>query len=270
MLIDRLQAELHEGRGRSRRGRCRDCSPGAAAGEKPRSTMKAKIATMIRQTMRPSSSPATAKTKSACASGSDSFTVPSLGRGPRSPPFEERVDRAIDLIAVAGLRIEEAVDACRDMRQQHISAGETGDARAHQRDDPDQRQAGEEELREPHDRDDRGHAEIGLLDEQANDQHVERDRDRIARGSWQLVLARRATPRRRRNTASRIPTAGSIRSAALDPAPRAFDLDSVHQRIGEQHDIDRETGERNQSDRAWAFISETVNITATAIGRTRK
>ena len=55
--------------------------------DKPRSTMKANSAMMTRQTTMPNSSPATAKTKSACASGSTSFTVPSPGPRPNSPPF---------------------------------------------------------------------------------------------------------------------------------------------------------------------------------------
>src|SRR6516225_3835697 len=53
----------------------------------PRSTMKANSPTTTRQTMRPNSSPATAKTKSACASGSTSFTWPSPGPRPQSPPL---------------------------------------------------------------------------------------------------------------------------------------------------------------------------------------
>ena len=42
---------------------------------------------MTRQTTKPNSSPATAKTKSACASGSAFLTRPSPGPRPSSPPL---------------------------------------------------------------------------------------------------------------------------------------------------------------------------------------
>jgi hypothetical protein len=55
--------------------------------ESPRRTTKAKSATIKRQARSPSSSPATAKTKSAWASGRKFLTVPSPGPWPQSPPW---------------------------------------------------------------------------------------------------------------------------------------------------------------------------------------
>ncbi len=50
-------------------------------------TMKANRLSTSTQTIRPNSSPITANTKSACASGSTSFTRPSPAPRPSSPPL---------------------------------------------------------------------------------------------------------------------------------------------------------------------------------------
>src|SRR6185437_10685429 len=98
-----------------------------------------------------------------------------------SPPaaIHEGVHRAVDLVAVAAGGIEEAVDAARHMWQREIGADQTGDARGDAGRNPDEAQAGEEELREPHRRYHRGHAEIGLLDEKPDDENEKRDGDQM-------------------------------------------------------------------------------------------
>ena len=46
------------------------------------------------------------------------------GAAAPQPAIGESLHRAVDLIAVAGRRIEKAVDAAGDVRQPHIGAGE--------------------------------------------------------------------------------------------------------------------------------------------------
>ena len=164
--------------------------------EKPRSTMKAKSATMMRQAMSPSSSPATAKTKSAWASGRIFLHRAFARAASPQPAIHEGVHRAVDLVAVAAGGIEEAVDAARHVRQER---NRRRPARRHRR----PRRAPTQTRRKParkncvnHTADDhRGHAEIGLLDEQADDQDEKRDGDPVA-GKARAQPASREQPGR--------------------------------------------------------------------------
>ncbi len=74
----------------------------------------------------------------------------------------EGFDRLIDVEGVARGRIEEALDAPRDVRDREIGAGEADRRRAAEPDHPDQPHAGQEEQRAPHQRDQHGLAEVGL------------------------------------------------------------------------------------------------------------
>src|SRR5215467_4727440 len=87
---------------------------------KPRSTMKANKATSSRQSSRPNSSPATAKMKSEWASGSTALA----GAAADEAAVHEGLERAVDLVVVAGGRIEEAVDALAHMGEHEIGAAQ--------------------------------------------------------------------------------------------------------------------------------------------------
>ena len=116
----------------------------------------------------PNSSAATANTKSAWLSGRMRFTVPSPGPRPNQPPRRNEFNRGVDLERVARRRIEEALDAARDVRNRGI-----GDDQPERRDaakprHPHHPHPGHEEQRAPHQRDQHGLAEVGL-------QHQRRD-----------------------------------------------------------------------------------------------
>ena len=98
----------------------------------PRSTMKPKIATMMMQNRMPNSSAVTEKMKSVWPSGMMRLTVPSPGPLPNQPPRREGLRRLVDLEVVAGLRVHEAVDAARHVRQDLVG-GRRGRTRRRRR-----------------------------------------------------------------------------------------------------------------------------------------
>ncbi len=66
-------------------------SSSSMARDSARRMMKANSARMMRHKITPNSSPATAKTKSVCPSGSMRFTVPSPGPVPNQPPLRKEL-----------------------------------------------------------------------------------------------------------------------------------------------------------------------------------
>ena len=178
--------------------------------------------------MRPSSSPATAKTKSAWASGRYSLTVPSPGPRPQQAAIHEGVHRAVDLIAVAAGGIEEAVDAARHVRQGEIGADQIRDAAGHGRAPPRETQAGEEELREPHRRHHPVMPRSGCLISSPTTRTIERDRRSSGRGSSGAQPVLREQPGGDHGE-GRLDELGGLQRQARqrDPAPRALDLDAA-------------------------------------------
>ena len=200
--------------------------------------MKAKTHDQPMQTMMPNSSPATAKMKSAWASGMMRLTVPSPGPTPNQPPRMSESQRHVDLEGVARCRSREAVDAAGDVREASCRRRRRRRRRAPpSADDPQPRHAGHEEQHAPGDDDQHGLAEIGLGDEQ-------RDDDGRAgsgrRGCRECRCARDSRRTARRQTTTKAGFRNSDgwidRPASVDPAPRALDLDADEQRRQHQHE----------------------------------
>ncbi len=95
--------------------------------------------------MMPNSSAVTAKMKSVWLSGRMRFTVPSPGPLPEPAALHEALDGGVDLEGVAGLRVEEAVDARGDVRQQRVGGEQPEHAEAAEAQHPEQVQAGQED-----------------------------------------------------------------------------------------------------------------------------
>src|SRR5579885_1048376 len=163
--------------------------------------------------------------------------------------IHEGFDRAVDLIAVARGGIEETVDAARHMRQEKIGADEPGDAAAHPHCYPVEAQPDEEELREPDHRNDNGHAEIGLLDEEGDHDEEEDAGDGGPREiRSQLAFGKEPS---RHDRKARLDEFRRLQGqpGKVDPAPRALDFDSRDEGHGDEGDADEETDHGEAADR---------------------
>src|SRR6516225_66059 len=207
--------------------------------------MKANSPTTTRQTMRPNSSPATAKTKSACASGRTAFTWTTA---PQSA-IGKSLDRAVHLITVTGRWVEEMIDPDPDMRQVEIGAHkppEPGESSCHH---PVEPQPSHEKLCEPHDRDDKCHANVGLLDQHAADREKQRDGNQIAgKAGAQLLLGEQP---RGDHGKGRLDEFRRLQRQPwqIDPPSRAFDLGADDKGQRQQRQPDHEPDDGDAADR---------------------
>ena len=148
----------------------------------------------------------------------------------------ERFHRGVDLKGIAGGRVHEALDAARDMRDQQISAEQSGGRGAGETGDPDHPHARDEEQRAPYHQDQHGLAEIRLHHQQRHQHQQQHDRHR-GRRHFRPLGRFRKQPRRDHDERGLGGFGGlDVDAEQRDPAPRALDLRPERQRRHDQDD----------------------------------
>src|SRR5262249_15421441 len=154
----------------------------------------------------------------------------------------------IDVESVARRRIEEAVDALRDVRDGEESRDQTRTGRARQSDYPDQPHASDIKQRPPDQRDQHGLAEIGLQHQERDNHDKQRECDRIRR-HFRSLRAFREQPGDENDERGLEEFRGlDIHSENDEPTPGALDLAAEVRRQRGQNQAYRENDERHFAD----------------------
>ena len=234
--------------------------------ENPRNTMNANSATIDEADDEPELLAGDREHKIGMGIGQHVLDRAFAGPAAPQPAIGESFDRAVDLIAVAGRGIEKLVDPAPDMRQVHIGAGQTPEPGKSARHHPIKPQPGHEELGEPDRRDDRRHADVGLLDQHRDDREKQRRADQVSgKARAQPLLREQPGGDHRKGRLDEF--RGLQRQAGqIDPAPRALDLGADDKSQRKQRERDRQSRSIAMRRMVRGGCSETTNMMPTASG----